>query len=323
MADLHGAVWTELSTKHLPAEAGSSQLTMAHYAMHLFQHVSTSSGPVIFSGHLLQSQITTSSTISPCQALEHLKSEVQWLVDRLTELQAPYDLPCEFSPIGLKQLFEDFDLKKAVTVARCQQLADKVRDRICQNLGWLIRCLVENAEQTEVPSGWQLFLDRFLPRQPIRTIRDLVAFVRRIRAELATSRLDDPLDDNTRLLMRNLRIGIRAMIGDVNRRPYFDDNPSCLMEVERQLERLEDCICEYLASPKTKAARTSRSDRRDPEHDRIVAAWESRKHASKRDCAAALKLEKWRGKEPYKRVEDVINAEQKSVKRHQARSDKE
>lgn len=323
MAERHEAVWTELSTKHLPDEAGSSQLTMAHYAMDLFEHVSASRGPVIFSGHLLETQIATSSTITPCQAFEHLKTEVDWLVERLTDLQAPYDLPCEFSPVGLRQLFEGFERKKAVTVAGCHQLADMARNRICQNLGWLIRCLVENAEQTEVPSGWQLFLDRFLPRQPIRTIRDLVTFVRRIRAELATSRLDDPLDDDTRLLMRNLRIGIRAMIGDVKRRPYFDDNPSCLMEVERQLERLEDCICEYLASPKARITNASKSVRRDPEHDRIVAAWESRKHASKRDCATALKLEKWKGKEPYKRVEDVINAEQKSVKRHQARSDRE
>jgi hypothetical protein len=322
MADRNGAVWTELSTKHLPAEAGSSQLTMAHYAMHLFQHVSTSSGPVIFSGHLLQSQITTSSTISPCQALEHLKSEVQWLVDRLTELQAPYDLPCEFSPVGLNLLFENFTPKKGITVERCQQLADQARERICRNLGWLIRCLVENAERTEVPDGWKLYLDRFLPNHPIRTIQELVDFVRHIREELSTCHLNESLDDGFRWVMRNLRIAIRVLIRDATRRPHFNDTPTCRTDAERQLERLEDCLSDYLASPRTKAAGPSRIDRRDPDHDQIVSAWRSGMHASKKECAIALKLEKWKGKEPHKRVVDVVNAEQKSVTRHQKGSDK-
>jgi hypothetical protein len=95
------------------------------------------------------------------------------------------------------------------------------------------------------------------------------------------------------------------------------------MEAERQLERLEDCLDDYLASPKAEVTNASKSARRDPKHDQIVAAWRSKSHASKKDCAIALKLEKWNGKTPHKRVIDVINAEQKSVKRHQARSDKE
>ena len=68
----------------------------------------------------------------------------------------------------------------------------------------------------------------------------------------------------------------------------------------------------------SKKSPATRKRTRDPEWEKILAAWNPGGFISKKECAQALKLKPWKGREPHSRVKAVIDADRKQRSRASA-----